>query len=100
MSIENTLEERGARYGKFIDHAGYAQSIQDICRSSPNWDAMRQDVRQCLIVISDKLARILNGDSEYEDNWHDLQGYARLVEKRIQDEKELFERVAEWVDDR
>ena len=100
MSVEKTLEERGARYGKFIDHAGFAQAIQDVCRSSPNWDTMRPDVRQCLTVISDKMARILNGDSEYTDNYHDIAGYAILVEKRIVSEQELFEEVTEYLNDR
>lgn len=29
-------------------------------------------------------AYILNGDPTYLDNWHDIQGYARLVEKRLE----------------
>jgi len=39
--------------------------------------------RQALRVIVDKLARILNGDPDYIDSWHDLCGYATLVEQRL-----------------
>jgi len=39
--------------------------------------------KQALTVIADKIARILNGDHDYSENWHDIQGYARLVEERL-----------------
>jgi len=31
-------------------------------------------------MILHKIARILNGDPEYSDNWHDIAGYATLIE--------------------
>jgi hypothetical protein len=34
-------------------------------------------------MILMKLARALNGDPNDTDNWHDIQGYAKLVEDRI-----------------
>ena len=34
-------------------------------------------------VIADKVARMLNGDPDYVDNWHDIIGYATLVETRL-----------------
>jgi hypothetical protein len=42
-----------------------------------------QDMKQALSVIADKIARILNGDPYYLDNWHDIQGYAQLIENRL-----------------
>lgn len=83
MTVENTLAERGARYGQFIDHAEIAQGIQEVYRKGRNWDTLDYDIRQCLVVISDKIARILNGDPYYTDNYHDIQGYAKLVEDRL-----------------
>ena len=73
MTVENTLAERGARYGQFIDHAEIAQGIQEVYRKGRNWDTLDYDIRQCLVVISDKIARILNGDPYYTDNYHDIQ---------------------------
>ena len=32
MSLENTLAERGSRYGDFTDHAELAQELQDVMR--------------------------------------------------------------------
>lgn len=35
MSIEETLKERGNRYGDFTDHARICQSLQDVMRDEP-----------------------------------------------------------------
>lgn len=77
-----TLAERGARYGDFTEHAGIAQLLQDVLRETAGWSRLSPDKRQALTVIADKLARIVTGDPEYRDNWHDIQGYARLAEDR------------------
>lgn len=102
MSVNNTLEERGSRYGKFADHAVIAQGIQDAMRKAPKWDQLDADMKQALSVIADKIARILNGDPFYGDNWHDVQGYAKLIEDRINmivDEPDtLFEEPSEVPD--
>lgn len=85
MSIENTLAERGARYGAFRDHAVIAQNLQDAMRSTEGWARLAPDQKQALSVIADKIARMLNGDGNYIDNWHDIIGYAKLVEDRLQE---------------
>lgn len=83
MSIEKTLAERGNRYGDFADHAKIAQAIQDDMRIGQGWARLDDVKRQALTVIADKIARILSGDPNYADNWHDIQGYAKLVEDRL-----------------
>lgn len=87
MSIEETLAERGARYGDFTDRAHIAQRLQSVMRGSTGsqWDCLSADKRQALTVIADKIARILTGDPEYRDNWHDIQGYAKLAEDRCKE---------------
>lgn len=107
MSIENTLAERGNRYGDFTDHADLAQGIQfrmqKFCLKADNevgfiepWkDRLNNVQRQALTVIADKIARILSGDPNYADNWHDIQGYAKLVEDRLPQPAEgLFDEAA------
>lgn len=86
MSLDNTLAERGGRYGGFKDHARIAQNIKRgfMCSGYDNLPDMH---RQALEVIADKIARILNGDPNYLDNWHDIQGYARLVEVQLIEEQ-------------
>lgn len=83
MSIDQTLEERGNRYGNFKEHAKIAQDLQDVMRSQEGWSALESDQKQALTVIADKIARMLNGDPGYRDNWHDIVGYAKLVDDRM-----------------
>jgi hypothetical protein len=96
MSVEQTLAERGKRYGDFTDHARLCQTLKhhmtafSVTTSSGDSVSVRQpwyelsDVqKQALDVIADKIARILSGDPNYADNWHDIQGYAKLVEDRL-----------------
>lgn len=83
MDINDTLAERGKRYGTFVQQAVYCQQLKDTFRSSPNWDKMGNDQRECLDMIANKIGRILNGDPNYADSWHDIVGYAKLVEDRL-----------------
>jgi hypothetical protein len=83
MDIDKTLAERGERYGKFADHANIAQGLKETMWITDGWFRLANDQRQALEVIADKIARILNGDPDYLDNWHDIIGYAKLVETRL-----------------
>lgn len=83
-TVADTLAERGARYGNFTNHAQIAQRLQDTMRDNEGWYDLSDDKKQALTVIADKIARILSGDPEYRDNWHDIQGYAKLAEDRCQ----------------
>jgi hypothetical protein len=84
MTVEATLAERGSRYGDFSDHAILAQGLQDAMRCPPGWGRLTAVQKQALTVIADKIARILSGDPNYVDNWHDIQGYAKLAEDRCE----------------
>lgn len=108
MSIESTLAERGNRYGDFTDHARLCQDLKDVMttfavvQNTPNsvavhfpWGELPATHKQALEVIADKIARILSGDPNYADNWHDIQGYAKLVEDRLPQPAEgLFDEAA------
>jgi len=90
MSIESTLAERGNRYGDFADHARICQQLKNTMYNANadhglqlTWEKLSDVQKQALEVIADKIARILSGDPNYADNWHDIQGYAKLVEDRL-----------------
>ena len=86
--IDYTLAERGSRYGDFADHARIAQKLQDDMRAETGWADLAPDQKQALTVIADKIARMLNGDPNYRDNWHDIVGYAKLVDDRLARDEE------------
>ena len=86
LTIEDTLKERGSRYGSFTSHAEFAEAINTVYESSNNWKTMRPDAKESLRIIANKIGRILNGDPDYDDNWRDIAGYATLVLNRIESE--------------
>lgn len=79
--LEATLSERGARYGPFKEHARVTNGLLSVMESGTNWQSMPDEHRHALRVIADKIGRMLTGDAMYADNWHDIQGYAKLAEK-------------------
>lgn len=81
--LDQTLVERGNRYGKFEDHARIAQELKLVMMSTGRWSDLFDDQREALEMIQHKIARILNGDPNYADSWHDIGGYAKLVEDRL-----------------
>ena len=81
--IEQTLAERGKRYGDFSTHAAISQALKDAMVAGTRWNYLRPIHKEALEMIQHKIARILNGDPSYADNWHDIAGYAKLVEDRI-----------------
>lgn len=83
QNIDDTLAERGSRYGSFAEHARISQSIKDAMIVSPNWMELAPDQREALEMVAHKVARILNGDPDYHDSWHDIIGYTKLVADRL-----------------
>lgn len=81
--IGTTLEERGKRYGKFIGHAAITQAIKGVMKATDNWKILEPDQKEALEMIAHKIGRILNGDPNYADSWHDIGGYSGLVDDRL-----------------
>lgn len=94
-AVKAVLNQRGARYGDFTDHARLAQQLQhalerhqitsgaEVPTTCIPWNHLTSVQQRALTTICDKLARILNGDPNYDDNWIDIQGYARLAQERL-----------------
>ena len=81
-NVQDTLKERGDRYGDFTDHAIITDGLLEVMHKTTGWKKLPPFMKQALRTIADKIARILNGDPHYTDNWHDIQGYAKLAEDR------------------
>jgi hypothetical protein len=83
QTIGATLNERGKRYGTFDGHAKITQALKSEMNTHPGWSRLAPDQREALEMIAHKIGRILNGDPNYADSWHDIAGYAALVDKRL-----------------
>ena len=81
QDTQATLDQRGKRYGTFLGNATLSQQLQTILIGE---GLGYTDVQvEALTYISQKLARIVNGDPNYDDNWRDIAGYAELVVKEL-----------------
>lgn len=82
QSVEKTLQERGNRYGTFSGHADVAQTLKRVI--ARNLGRRNKDLpsyqQEALDMICHKIGRIINGDNNYADSWHDIAGYAQLVD--------------------
>lgn len=83
-NINQTLAERGSRYGVFTGHAEITQDLKAVMQSTPKWDGLAPDQREALEMVAHKIGRILNGDPDYDDSWVDIAGYVTLVANRLQ----------------
>jgi uncharacterized ferritin-like protein (DUF455 family) len=80
--INNTLQERGNRYGDFEDHADITQALKAVHNTflKSKGRVLSAAHQEALEMIYHKIGRILNGDPNYKDSWHDIAGYAKLGE--------------------
>ena len=78
--VTETLDTRGNRYGEYSKVSGTAQFLKGAIRYGDSWDKMEPYMQESLDLICNKIARIVNGDPFYDDSWHDVGGYAKLVE--------------------
>lgn len=79
--INNTLNERGARYGNYSDVAGTTQQLMAIVECGANYEHLNAEQKTSLFMICNKIARAVNGDPQYFDNYRDIAGYATLAER-------------------
>lgn len=62
MSIDSTLNERGARYGNYSDVAGTTQQLMAIVESGANYEHLNAEQKTSLFI-------------------RDIAGYATLAER-------------------
>lgn len=81
--IDETLNQREPKYGTFRVNSRVAVNIKRAFRTGPNWDDLPEDMAEALDMVAHKFGRILCGDFNNLDSWHDSIGYLRLVERRL-----------------
>ena len=87
--LNETLAQRGSVHGDFRDHASATQRLKQVLHSCPNWTGMWHVHQEAAEMIVHKLGRILAGDPDHHDHWHDIAGYATLVTRDIEKRKGL-----------
>ena len=77
--INETLAQRQQTHGKFESHAEISQKMKAAMYESDVWKDLPYEHCEALEMIAHKIARILNGNPDVHDHWHDIAGYATLV---------------------
>lgn len=80
---QETINNREPLYGNFANRARIAIGIKNAMHIAQGWSQLSDAQKQSLDTIADKISRILNGDPNHLDSWHDIAGYAQLVEQDI-----------------
>lgn len=88
-NVDATLVERGSRYGDFMGHAHITQELKEVIATHLTRldKVLAYDQQEALDMVCHKIGRIINGDPDYIDSWHDIAGYVRLVEQRLESEQ-------------
>lgn len=81
--IESTLKERNGTHGDYSDQAALCEALRYTMVGGKLWNVMMPTQRDALNMIAVKISRILTGNPNEPDHWHDIQGYALLVEKDL-----------------
>ena len=80
--VQSTLAERELQYGSFSDVAETTQAIIDALKLG-KYDDMPSTHKVSLQMIASKMARITHGDFNFIESWHDISGYAKLIENEL-----------------
>lgn len=87
--VNEILKQRGSQYnlnGSYRDHAELAQDLKERCREHKGWGGLPGAMKESIDMILHKIARVLNGNPHYKDNWVDISGYATLVSRELDDD--------------
>lgn len=79
-SVQDTLASRQATHGCFIENGRIMQALKDEMINSVNWPHLGPFQKEALQMIQHKIGRILSGNPNEPDHWHDIAGYATLAE--------------------
>lgn len=83
-TVEDTLKVRIPTNGNLPDQAQCSQELKDVVRRfQMSWSRLTHCQREALDMILHKIGRVIAGNADHADHWHDIAGYATLVEQEI-----------------
>lgn len=76
--VAETIKARERTHGNFALTANIARQLKGVV--DVYGDGLSDMQREALDMIMTKVSRILSGNPDHADSWHDIAGYAKLVE--------------------
>lgn len=83
VGVDATLAERGGTHGDYRAQGAFADALVSLMEKTPNWKLLKPFQRDALRIEAVKNSRILHGDPDFVDHWHDKAGYNTLVESAL-----------------
>lgn len=85
-NVDDTLDARAVKYGKFIEGAEVMQMLKRVVQNAlmTRDKVLAHDQAEALDMIIHKIGRIVNGNPDVVDHWLDIAGYAKLVADRLE----------------
>lgn len=83
-SINDILNDRGSSYGDFTTQSSISQELKTVVTKGEGRKRFRPYQAEGLSMILHKISRIVNGNPDYIDSWRDIEGYAKLVADRLE----------------
>jgi len=81
MTVSDTLKQRNSVHGDFDKNAEVFCDILNAI-GTKGWK-LNKVQKNALYMIIAKISRIVGGDPNHADHWHDIAGYATLAERQI-----------------
>lgn len=79
-AVSATLAQRQKTHGSFTDHSKSSQDLKKVLKQGKNWNNLSDVQKEALEMIVHKIARVLSGNPNEPDHWHDIGGYSALAE--------------------
>lgn len=81
--VSDTLKNRHNTHGDYHEQAEFATALRHTMQTGKHWRTLTNQEEDALLMIVVKISRILCGNPNEPDHWHDIAGYATLVERDI-----------------
>lgn len=81
--VESTLEARELDYGDFAEGSEVFAALINAMGLGKRWNDVEGYQLNALVMIAHKISRLLNGNPNHRDGWHDIAGYATLAEREL-----------------
>ena len=78
-NVDQVLNQRKNTHGNFIDTCATTQALMQVLYGGSTFHSLSAPQVESLHMIAHKMARIVNGDPNFEDHWIDIEGYSKLV---------------------
>lgn len=84
-NINETFKSRGDTHGDYKQQSECTMSLyrQLAERARVNKVSLNKTQQHSLMLICTKLGRIVTGSANEPDHWHDIAGYATLIEREL-----------------